>query len=276
MWLNWSSKWLLADRYVTWRRSYNSLHLLRRSVLVQSFALRMLQWTPELPKAHGLRVIRTPVKDLPPILGRHNSLSKTFEDHVEQLSQVLSRIGEAGLKVVPKKCHFFQSEVMFLGNIVSKVGVATDPSKTHCIADWPQPKTVKEVRQFTGLCAYYRRHAQNLSEIARPLHKLTEKGRPFLWTEECSKAFNELKRMLTSSPILAYPIPGLDYLLDSDASAEALRSVLSQVQDGHERVMCYYCSYYRQERNYCVTMRELLAIVDSVKHFHPYLMALNA
>ena len=198
--------------------------------------------------------------------------SKTFEDHVEQLSQVLTRIGEAGLKVAPKKCHFFQSEVMFLGNIVSKEGVATDPSKIQCIANWPQPKNVKEVRQFTGLCAYYRRYAQNFSEIARPHHKLTEKDRPFLWTEECSKAFNELKRLLTSSSILAYPIPGLDYLLDSDASAEALGSILSQVQGGHERVICYYSrSFNRQERNYCVTRRELLAIVDSVKHFHHYL-----
>ena len=113
---------------------------------------------------------------------------------------------------------------------------------------------------------------QNFSEIARPLHKLTEKDRPFLWTEECSKAFNELKRLLTSSPIMAYHIPALDYLLDSDASAEALGSVLSQVQGSHERVICYYSrSFNRQERNYCVTRRELLAIFDSVKHFHHYM-----
>ena len=82
--------------------------------------------------------------------------SKTFEEHVEQLNQVLTRIGEAGLKVAPKKCHFFLSEVMFLGNIVSKEGVATDPSKIQCIEDWPQLKKVKEVCQFTGLSAYYR------------------------------------------------------------------------------------------------------------------------
>lgn len=198
--------------------------------------------------------------------------SKTFEDHVEQLSQVLSRISEAGLKVAPKKCHFFQSEVTFLGHIVSRDGVATDPSKTQCIADWPQPKNVKEVRQFTGLCAYYRRYVKNFSQIARPLHKLTEKDSPFLWTEECSKAFKELKRLLTSSPILAYPILGLEYFLDSDASAEALGSILSQIQDGHERVIGYYSrSFNKQERNYCVTRKELLSIVDSVKHFHQYL-----
>ena len=144
--------------------------------------------------------------------------------------------------------------------------------KTQCIIEWPQPQNIKEVRQFTGLCAYYRRYVKNFSQIARPLHKLTEKERPFLWTEECTKAFNDLKRALTSSPILAYPIPGVEYILDTDASAEALGSVLSQVQDGHERVICYYSrNFNKPERNYCVTRKELLAIVDSVKHFHQYL-----
>ena len=128
------------------------------------------------------------------------------------------------------------------------------------------------MRQFTGLCAYYRRYVKNFSQIARPLGKLTEKERPFFWTEECTKAFNDLKRALTSSPILAYPIPGVEYILDTDASAEALGSVLSQVQDGHERVICYYSSTFNKpEGNYCVTQRELLAMVDSVKHFHQYL-----
>ena len=126
---------------------------------------------------------------------------------------------------------------------------------------------------FSGLCAYYRRYIEGFAKIARPLHKLAEKDCPFQWTDECQAAFDELKRRLTSSPILSYPIPGLEYVLDSDASSEALGSVLlSQVQDGHERVICYYSrSFTRQERNYCVTRKELLAIVDSVKHFHHYL-----
>ena len=198
--------------------------------------------------------------------------SKTFEEHVEQLGMVLARLSQSGLKVAPKKCHFFRPSVVFLGHIVSSQGLATDPSKTQCIVDWPQPKNVREVRQFTGLCAYYRRYVRNFAQIARPLHQLTEKDRPFSWTEECTTAFNELKRLLTSSPILAYPIPGLEYILDSDASGEALGSVLSQIQDGHERVIGYYSrSFTRAERNYCVTRRELLAIVDSVKHWHCYL-----
>ena len=198
--------------------------------------------------------------------------SKTFEEHVEQLSQVLTRIGNAGLKIAPKKLHFFQSHVTFLGHVVSKEGVATDLSKTQCIADWPQPRNVKEVRQFLGLCSYYRRYVNQFAQIAKPLHKLTEKDRTFVWTPDCQNAFDELKRLLTSSPILAYPMIGTDYIRDSDASYEALGSVLSQIQDGQERVISYYSrSFTKHERNYCITRKELLSIVDSVKHFHHYL-----
>lgn len=198
--------------------------------------------------------------------------SKTFEQHVEQLSQVLTRISEAGLKIAPKKCHFFQAQVNFLGHIVSKEGVATDPEKTRCVSEWPRPENIKHVRQFLGLCSYYRRYVKDFAQIAKPLHKLTEKDRPFVWTAECQSAFDELKRLLTSSPILAYPIVGTEYVIDSDSSHEALGSVLSQVQDGKERVISYYSrAFTKQERNYCVTRKELLAIVDSVKHFHHYL-----
>lgn len=198
--------------------------------------------------------------------------SKTFEQHVEQLSQVLTRIAEAGLKVAPKKCHFFQAQVNFLGHIVSKEGVATDPDKTRCVTEWPQPENIKHVRQFLGLCSYYRRYVKDFAQIAKPLHKLTEKDQRFAWTTECQNAFDKLKQLLTSSPILAYPIVGNDYVIDSDSSNEALGSVLSQVQDGKERVISYYSrSFTKQERNYCITRKELLAIVDSVKHFHHYL-----
>ena len=198
--------------------------------------------------------------------------SKTFEEHVHNLGLVLTRLHEAGLKVAPKKCHFFQPQVNFLGNVVSRDGVSTDPSKTQCIKDWPRPQNVKETRQFVGLCAYYRRFIFEFAKVARPLHQLTEKNRPFVWDDHCQSAFVELKRLLTSSPILAYPVVGLPYLLDTDASSESLGSVLCQVQDDQERVICYYSrSLTKPERNYCVTRKESLAIVDSVKHFHHYL-----
>ena len=80
--------------------------------------------------------------------------SKTFEEHVQNLSLVLTRLQKSGLKVAAKKRHFFQARVKCLGHIISQDGVSTDESKTKCVMEWPQPQNVKEVRQFMGICAY--------------------------------------------------------------------------------------------------------------------------
>ena len=104
------------------------------------------------------------------------------------------------------------------------------------------------------------------------LHVLPEKNRVFDWTPAAGEAFDTLKQALVSSPILAYPDPNAEFILDTDASNFGIGSVLSQVQDGHEKVIAYYSkTLNKPERRYCVTRRELLAIVASVKHFHHYL-----
>lgn len=116
----------------------------------------------------------------------------------------------------------------FLGHVVSDKGVHTDPDKTEAVRIWPVPKTVKEVRSFLGLCSYYRRFVSGFANIARPLHKLCEKNSKFTWNEDCQKAFNSLKNSLMSSPLLAYPLPGKSFTLDTDASNLATGAVLSQ------------------------------------------------
>ena len=103
----------------------------------------------------------------------------------------------------------------------------------------------------------------------QPLHELTENGKEFSWTEDCEKAFHTLKEKLVSTPILAYPTCEGQFILDADASGVATGAVLSQVQDGIERVIAYFSRALKKaERNYCVTRRELLAIVGGVRHFH--------
>ena len=94
----------------------------------------------------------------------------------------------------------------------------------------------------------------------------------FNWTGECQEAFLKLKGCLTSTPVLAYPTDDGMYTLDTDASQEGLGAVLSQTQEGVERVIAYYSrAMSRPERNYCVTRKELLAMLSAVSHFHPYL-----
>ena len=131
--------------------------------------------------------------------------STSSEEHVQRLELILGRIAAAGLKLQPKKCELFQDEVAYLGHIVSADGIKTDPIKIQRVKEWPAPTSVLEVRIFLGLASYYRRFVPGLAELAIPLHRLTEAGRPIRWTDECQRAFNELKSRLVSSPILAYP-----------------------------------------------------------------------
>ena len=135
-----------------------------------------------------------------------------------------------------------------------------------------QTRNIHELRSFLGTASYYRRYCKGFCDIARPLHKLTEKGTPYVWSDECQMSFDELKRMLTTAPVLEYPCQDLPFLLDCDASGYGTGAVLSQVQDGMERVISYYSkSLTKSERNYCVTRRELLAVVNAVKHYHHFL-----
>ena len=142
----------------------------------------------------------------------------TFEENLQRLKHTLDRLLSAGLKLKPSKCEFFQTSVKFLGHIVSENGVSTDPEKTRAVQDWDRPRTQKQMRGVLGLCSYYRKYVKNFAQIARPLHKLCEKASKFIWTEECEIAFKRLKEALTSPPILAYPVPGCKFILDTDAS----------------------------------------------------------
>ena len=196
-------------------------------------------------------------------------VGKTFQDHLCNLREVFQRLRDAGLKLKPAKCDFCSLQVEFLGHIVSTDGVRTEPSKTEKVAQWPVPKTRKEVQQFLGLANYYRRFVKDFATIAKPLHRLTEKTVKFEWTSECQTAFEEICHRLVTAPILAFPDYEREFILDTDASDTGIGAVLSQVQeDGSERVIAYASRVLtKPERRYCVTRCELLAVVSFVQHF---------
>ena len=193
--------------------------------------------------------------------------------HIERLRTVFQRLREAGLKLKPSKCHLIKEEVGFLGHVVSAAGVATDERKVKAVREWPVPRNVHELRAFIGLCSYYRRYIAMFSVVCAPLHALTGKNVRFVWSEACDEAFQQLKDLMTSAPILAMPTDEDPYTLDVDASGFGIGAVLSQCQQGEERVICYASrSLSKAERNYCCTRRELLAVVYFVKYFRPYLL----
>lgn len=198
--------------------------------------------------------------------------SNSFEEHIERLQLVFNRLRNANLKLNVKKCHIFQDKVKYLGHVVSTHGVGADPEKIEAVRQWPRPRDKHELKSFLGLSTYYRRFVFKFADIASPLHELTKTGKGFNWNQSCEMAFQELKEKLCTSPILEYPKPGENFIVDTDASNVGIGGVLSQMIDGEERVISYYSrKLSKQERNYCVTRRELLAVVEVIKSFHKYL-----
>ena len=153
--------------------------------------------------------------------------------------QVFTALQNAGLKLKPPKCVLTRREVTYLGHIVSTEGISTDPTKTEWVKEWPTPCKLTDVRSFLGLCSYYRKFIADFAHVAEPLLWLTRKNMKFLWTDECCRAFEELKRKLTTAPVLAYPEFNIPFVLDTDASDIGIGAVLSQVHDGKERVIAY-------------------------------------
>ena len=202
--------------------------------------------------------------------------SRTFEEHVERLERVLDKILHAGFKLSPKKCHFFKRRVRYVGHIVSEKGIEPDPDKIVKVSNWETPTTPEAVRKFLGFVGYYRRFIPDFSKIARPLsdlmptpHKSKSKSKvkqkPWEWGPAQEHAFAELKRHLTSPPILGYPDFDYPFELHIDASLQGLGAVLYQQQCNVKRVISYASrGLTKSEKNYPAHKLEFLALKWSV------------
>ena len=198
--------------------------------------------------------------------------SCTFQEHLTHLQEVFQCISGAGLKLKPSKCHFAKSEVKYLGHIVSKEGIAPCPDKCQAVREFPIPTDTKSLRGFLGLANYYRKFVKGFSQIAAPLNNLLRKDVPFVWTDDCETAFQRLRDVLCSPPILAYPDFTQPFILTTDASNSAVGAILGQIQDGKERVIQYAGrSMNVHEKQYSITEKEGLAIIYGLKTFDPYL-----
>ena len=112
--------------------------------------------------------------------------------------------------------------------------IETDPEKVRSVFDWPIPLNQKDLKRFLGLALYYRRFVEGFAQVAAPLNALTDKGKEWLWTAECTRAFLELKKRLVSAPVIVMLQFNRDFLLDKDASGEGLGAVLPQMIAGQE------------------------------------------
>ena len=163
----------------------------------------------------------------------------------------------------PSKCKFVRQELEYLGHTVSREGLKTSPRLVEAVDLFPVPQTVQETRRFLGLASYYRRFIHNFARIALALHDLTCKGVPFHWGAEQEGAFVELKKRLTTAPVLAYPDFKLDFYMETDASVLGLGVVLCQFQADQKLHPIAYASraLNAAEKKYAVTELETLTVV---------------
>ena len=143
--------------------------------------------------------------------------------------QILQKLQDHDLFLKVKKCKFGKTKLEYLGLIVEEGKLLTDLIKVKGFADWPVPKSVKEVQSFLGFGNFYRKFIAKFSTLAAPLNNLLKKDTPFEWTNETQHAFKELKQQLTSVPVLTMPDQTKPFQIECDTSKYASGAVLTQL-----------------------------------------------
>lgn len=201
-------------------------------------------------------------------------MSETFEEHIETLREVARRLREHNLTISQEKSSFCYKQLAFLGYLLTADGLTVNPEKIRAILDYKRPETVKEVRRLVGLINWYRRFLPNAAEVLAPLTDLIKtytRGK-VKWTPEAEKAFETAKDLLTQEPILATADFSLPFKVYTDASLVAGAAILTQLQDGAERVIAYHSvKFSPTQQNYSATERECLAVLSAVEKFRPWI-----
>src|SRR6266536_5752604 len=200
--------------------------------------------------------------------------SDTFDEHINHLRKVFTKLREANLVIKLKKCKFGKRKIKFLGHTIGTDGLRTDLENIEKIINCPVPTDVTGVRKFMGLCNYYRKFIKDLSKLSKPLRRLLKKDVKFLWGSKEQEIFEELKKTLTEAPILLFPNFDKPFVLCTDASLKGLGAVLEQEDENKNLRSVAYASrsLTPAEKNYHTTDLECLAIIWSVRHFHKYLI----
>lgn len=198
--------------------------------------------------------------------------SSDLKTHISDLKQTFKRLKNFGFHLNREKCFFAKPEVKYLGHILSENGLEVDPEKTKAIRERPNPKTPKQVLSFLQTCSWYRRFIPRFSDVSKPLSDLTKKKATWTWSQKEQEAFDMLKMLLVSPPILQQINENMPFILKTDASNYALGAVLIQGEKDEEHPIEYASRLLLPaERNYSTTEREALAVVWAVQKFRGYI-----
>lgn len=201
------------------------------------------------------------------------SYADSLPRHIETNRTILSQYRKYKLTCRAKKCDFHKKEIEWLGVHASEKGFEMDKWKVEAIRDWKQPKNLMELRSFLGFINFYRRFVKDFSKVARPLHDLEKKDVRFEWSEDCQVAFNELKTIVSTAPVLIHTNPDRPYILETDTSDYAYGAILSQKHDDSKLHPIAFLSKSMSpaEKNYDVFDKEMLAVVRALGHWRQYL-----
>ena len=221
------------------------------------------------------RTMETLLKDLPMTCVYIDDIlvaGKTPQDHLTNLTAVLNRLQEAGLRLKREKCSFCVPEVEYLGHIISAAGLKPSPRKTKAIINAPRPTKLSELKSFLGILSYYSKFLPKVATTLAPLYKLLQKNQKWQWNTEQEKSYNEAKQLLTSSQILTHFDSNKPLILACDASPWGVGAVLSHVVEGDKEKPIAYASrsLSSAERKYSQLDKEALAIVFGVTRFHQF------
>jgi len=198
--------------------------------------------------------------------------TNTREEHDHIIKEVLQRLQENGLAVSPEKYVWRAQEVEFLGYVIGRNGITMAKRKVEAVLDWKTPESLMEVQSFLGFANFYRRFIRNYSRVARPLTERTKKTEKWSGNKEAEKAFQELKERFTMAPVLAHFNPKNPVIIETDTSDFAIGAVLSQWDsDNKLHPVAFHSKKFQPlEINYEIHDKELLAIVDTFKHWRRY------
>lgn len=201
------------------------------------------------------------------------STAKDDPGHLQTLRKIFKRMREYNFKLSIEKCEFMKPSIEFLGHRLSNNGIQTTNTKVQSIVNMKAPYDVTSVKSFLGLVTFYGKFVRNLSDVCEPLYKLTRQDEEFKWTKKCQAAFDEVKKKLSTSPVLAHFNPSIPIGIACDASSKGVGVVLyHKYDDGTERPIAYASKLLSAtEQRWSQIEKEGFSIIYGIKKFYKFL-----
>ena len=201
----------------------------------------------------------------------------TLEDHIDRLDEVFGCMKRAGLKCKPSKCEILRDSIKYLGRMVDRNGVTSDPEAVEIVLTWKAPRTDTQLMSFLGFANYYREFIKGYADELYPMQKLMRnKGKKFEWSDGAQTAFKNKKRELCEAPVLGMPTEKGMYVFDTDASVVAISGILHQEQEWNGITVLRPIAYGSKvlsdtEMKYGAPKAEMFAVVTFVEKYRAYL-----